>query len=206
MKIKKNIITMLGIVAIAGMCMVGCSNSSADGSSTKTETQSTSVASASQENSTKDYIGEDKAKEIMQKEVPEGAEFVNFQLDEYKDDNTAEYEGELVKDDTEYDITVDAVTGEVLESEQEKYDGRYENNTSKANDSSEQYITREKAKQIMKKEVLDAKIVALEFDKNDDDNEPATYEGELVKDNTEYDVTVDAITGEVLHVEKEAIK
>ena len=58
----------------------------------------------------------------------------------------------------------------------------------------------------MKKEVLDAKIVALEFDKNDDDNEPATYEGELVKDNTEYDVTVDAITGEVLHVEKEAIK
>ena len=34
MKIKKNIITMLGIVAIAGMCMVGCSNSSADGSST----------------------------------------------------------------------------------------------------------------------------------------------------------------------------
>ena len=52
----------------------------------------------------------------MQKEVPEGAEFVNFQLDEDKDDNTAEYEGELVKDDTEYDITVDAVTGEVLES------------------------------------------------------------------------------------------
>ena len=206
MKIKKNIITMLGIVAIAGMCMVGCSNSSADDSSTKTETQSTSVASASQENSTKDYIGEDKAKEIMQKEVPKGAEFVNFQLDEDKDDNTAEYEGELVKDNTEYDITVDAVTGEVLESEQEKYDGRYEENASKSNTSDQNYISKAKAKNIMKEEVPGAEIVGFEFDKNDDDNELATYEGELVKDNTEYDVTVDAVTGEVLHVEKEAIK
>ena len=58
----------------------------------------------------------------------------------------------------------------------------------------------------MKEEVPGAEIVGFEFDKNDDDNEPATYEGELVKDNTEYDVTVDAVTGEVLHVEKEAIK
>ena len=110
MKIKKNIIKMLGIVAIAGMFMVGCSQST-DNNSANTSTQSTAVASESQEKIDDDYIGEEKAKEIMQKEAP-GAEFINFELD--KDDGRAEYDGELVKDDTEYDITVDAVTGEIL--------------------------------------------------------------------------------------------
>lgn len=198
MKIKKNIIKMLGIVAIAGMFMVGCSQST-DNNSANTSTQSTAVASESQEKIDDDYIGEEKAKEIMQKEAP-GAEFINFELDE--DDGRAEYDGELVKDDTEYDITVDAVTGEILESEQEKYDGRYD---SKSNDTKDKkdYISKTKAKNIMKEEVPGAEIVEFEFDgHDDDDNEPATYEGELVKDNIEYDITVDAVTGEVLSVEK----
>ena len=198
MKIKKNIIKMLGIVAIAGMFMVGCSQST-DNNSANTSTQSTAVASESQEKIDDDYIGEEKAKEIMQKEAP-GAEFINFELDE--DDGRAEYDGELVKDNTEYDITVDAVTGEILESEQEKYDGRYD---SKSNDTKDKkdYISKTKAKNIMKEEVPGAEIVEFEFDgHDDDDNEPATYEGELVKDNVEYDVTVDAVTGEVLSVEK----
>lgn len=198
MKIKKNIIKMLGIVAIAGMFMVGCSQST-DNNSANTSTQSTAVASESQEKIDDDYIGEEKAKEIMQKEAP-GAEFINFELD--KDDGRAEYDGELVKDDTEYDITVDAVTGEILESEQEKYDGRYD---SKSNDTKDKkdYISKTKAKNIMKEEVPGAEIVEFEFDgHDDDDNEPATYEGELVKDNIEYDITVDAVTGEVLSVEK----
>ena len=198
MKIKKNIIKMLGIVAISGMFMVGCSQST-DNNSANTSTQSTAVASESQEKIDDDYIGEEKAKEIMQKEAP-GAEFINFELD--KDDGRAEYDGELVKDDTEYDITVDAVTGEILESEQEKYDGRYD---SKSNDTKDKkdYISKTKAKNIMKEEVPGAEIVEFEFDgHDDDDNEPATYEGELVKDNIEYDITVDAVTGEVLSVEK----
>lgn len=207
MKIKKNIIKMLGIVAIAGMFMVGCSQST-DNNSANTKTQSTSVASESQEKTSeektsKDYIGEEKAKAIMQEEAP-GAEFVNFEFDE--DDGRAEYEGELVKDDTEYDITVDAVTGEILESEQEKYDGRYDSKTDDSNDKKD-YISKAHAKNIMKEEVPGAEIVEFEFDgHDDDDNEPATYEGELVKDKTEYDISVDAVTGEVLSVEKETIK
>ena len=198
MKIKKNIIKMLGIVAIAGMFMVGCSQST-DNNSANTSTQSTAVASESQEKIDDDYIGEEKAKEIMQKEAP-GAEFINFELD--KDDGRAEYDGELVKDDTEYDITVDAVTGEILESEQEKYDGRYD---SKSNDTKDKkdYISKTKAKNIMKEEVPGAEIVEFEFDgHDDDDNATASYEGELVKDYIEYDITVDAVTGEVLSVEK----
>ena len=115
MKTKRNLVKILGLVAITGMFMVGCSQAEAD-----TKIPSTSVASQSQGKTSQDYIGEEKAKEIMQKKAP-GAEIVEFEFDGYDDDDNepATYEGELVKDNIEYEITVDAVTGEVLEFEKD---------------------------------------------------------------------------------------
>ncbi len=197
MKVRKNIVKILGIVAVSGMFMVGCSQTT-NTQSRSEKTQKIDEASQSQNNaSNKDYIGEDKAKEIMQKEVP-NAKFVSFRLDEDNDgDDRAEYEGKLVKGDKEYDITVDALTGEIVESEQEKYDGRYEDDKN--------YIGKEEAEKIMQKEVPNAKVIVIELDKNLDDAEGAQYEGKLQKDNMEYDISVDAKTGKILSIEKEAM-
>ena len=123
MKTKRNVIKILGIVAITGMFMVGCSQSPTDISNADTRTPNTSVASQSQGKTSQDYIGEEKAKEIMQKKAS-GAEIVEFEFDGYDDDDNepATYEGELVKGNIEYEITVDAVTGEVLEFEKDDRD------------------------------------------------------------------------------------
>ncbi len=60
------------------------------------------------------YIGTAKAQSIAQKKAP-GASVVKCELD--KDDGAAVYEIELRKGTTEYDVTIDAKTGAVLEFE-----------------------------------------------------------------------------------------
>ena len=67
------------------------------------------------QNDTSSFIGESRAREIMLEKVP-GGTFVTFKLD---NDETPEYEGELIKDNIEYEITVDARTGTVIEFSQE---------------------------------------------------------------------------------------
>ena len=51
----------------------------------------------------------------MLEKVP-GATFVQFYLD---NDETPEYEGELIKDNIEYEISVDAKTGQIIDFSQE---------------------------------------------------------------------------------------
>ena len=62
------------------------------------------------------YIGTKKAKEIMLKKVP-GATIVEFEFD--KDDDTPVYEAELKKGKYEYEITVNAITGKIVEFEKD---------------------------------------------------------------------------------------
>ena len=92
-------------------------NSSSSNTSTN-NTQTTTKPSTSTSN--KSYIGESKAKSIMLGKVP-GGTFTSFHLD--YDDGRAEYEGELVKGNMKYDITVDANTGAIINFDSEsRYD------------------------------------------------------------------------------------
>ena len=72
------------------------------------------------------YIGESKAKSIMLSKVP-GATIRRFHFD---NDSTPEYEAELIKDGYEYDISVNALTGEIIEFSKERIepydDDRYD--------------------------------------------------------------------------------
>ena len=88
------------------------SNNISDGNSNNNSTVS------GNSNSSSTYIGEQKAKQIMLNKVP-GATIVNFNFDR---DETPEYEGELRKDNMEYDISVDAKTGEIKEFSKEVID------------------------------------------------------------------------------------
>lgn len=61
------------------------------------------------------FIGEEKAKNIMLSKVP-NSKITKFYLD---NDNTPEYEGTLINGNTKYDISVNALTGAILEFEKE---------------------------------------------------------------------------------------
>ncbi len=70
-------------------------------------------------NSNNGYIGVEKAKQIALQKVP-GATVVKAKFD--RDDGKAVYEIELIKDIYEYDIEIDAVTGKILDFEQDTRD------------------------------------------------------------------------------------
>lgn len=59
------------------------------------------------------FIGEEKAKNIMLSKVP-NSKITKFYLD---NDNTPEYEGTLINGNNKYDITINAITGAILEFE-----------------------------------------------------------------------------------------
>lgn len=61
------------------------------------------------------FIGEEKAKNIMLSKVP-NSKITKFYLD---NDNTPEYEGTLINGNNKYDITINAITGAILEFEKE---------------------------------------------------------------------------------------
>ena len=131
-------------------------------------------------------VGEKKAKEVVLKKVP-GAKFVSFEFD--YDDYTPTYEVEVTKGNYKYEISIDAITGEIIGFEKEKY----------KSSSSSKLISASKAKEIMLNKVPGAKFIEFEFD---NDRTP-TYEGTLRKGIYEYEITVDAKTGKIIEFEKD---
>jgi len=203
MKIKRNIAIGLGAIMIAGISIVGVSQISANAQN-KAATNTTTQQQAT--------ITEAEAKELIAKKVP-GAEIIKFKLE--KDDGILQYDATLVKDNMEYDIDVDANTGKILSLEKEVYDEEdkledqatskqtVESNQDKntiETKSSSNYISREEAKKIMKNKASGATLVDFEFDMDDG---RAEYEGELVGNNIEYDIVLDATTGAVIEFEKD---
>lgn len=188
-------------------------NGSANNTSTNNQ-QATTQQSTAAKNS---YIGEAKAKSIMLNKVP-GATISKFYLD---NDATPEYDGELIKGDYEYDISVDAVTGEIREFSKERirnYNNPTINNSTSTNSNTNvnnnvptnnngsttnrTYIGESKAKSIMLSNVPGATIRGFHFD---NDSTPE-YEAELIKDGYEYDISVNALTGEIIEFSKERIE
>ena len=184
-------------------------NGNANNTSTNNQ-QATTQQSTAAKNS---YIGEAKAKSIMLNKVP-GATIRSFYFD---GDSTPEYDGELIKDGYEYDISVDAVTGAIREFSKERIYNNTTTNTTTNNNTnvnssassnkvntttSKTYIGEAKAKSIMLSKVPGATIRSFHFD---GDSTPE-YEAELVKDGYEYDISVNALTGAIREFSKERIE
>lgn len=134
-------------------------------------------------------ISDEQAKQIIFKKVPNG-NLVEFG---YEDDETPSYDGKIIKDNVEYEFSIDAKTGEIIKLD-EDFEPDYRNNKDiKA-------IGEDSAKDIMLKKVGGGKLIEFEFDK--DDRVPK-YEGTILKDNMEYDVSVNAETGKIIGFSKE---
>jgi uncharacterized membrane protein YkoI len=139
---------------------------------------------------TKDFISVDKAKEIALSE--QDGHIDNIDLEH--DDGYSYYEIEIENGNAEYDIYIEAYTGEVLHVEKDDHndDNDYENKKALEN-----IISVEDAKNIAVEKV-GGKVIEMELDEDDNRYE---YELELITNDGEVDMTIDAVTGKILEQE-----
>ena len=116
---------------------------------------------------------------------------------DYDDDNkgngaaTSEYEVEFISNGTAYEVKVDANTGKVLKTKQEKLD----------KEDMAEYSAMKQAKVSMNSAMqkatqhVNGKVIGAGFEL---EKGQATYDIEVVKNNQIYDVSIDANTGKVL--------
>ena len=192
MNAKQYLTLGLGIVAGFGISVVGVSYASQN-----------LVSNVKQ-------VTPEVAKSIMLNKVP-GANILEFSYD--GDDKTPKYDGTLIKDNYEYEVDVNAKTGQIIKFEKEAVfvaNNGSANNTSTNNQQAttqqstaakNSYIGEAKAKSITLNKVPGATIRSFYFD---GDSTPE-YDGELIKDGYEYDISVDAVTGAIREFSKERI-
>lgn len=126
------------------------------------------------------YITYSEARNIVAKKLPNGnIKTINFNFD----DENSVYYGVVEKDSVNYTFSINAITGNIISWEK----GAVENSSTK-------YITLEKAKSIALGKVPNANITKIKFEYDDG---RAVYEGEMYKENFEYDFEIDAVTGNI---------
>lgn len=147
------------------------------------------------------YIGNDAAKQIALRHADlteDEVRFIHAHLE--LDDGSWKYDVEFLKDRTEYDYDIDALTGEILSFDQDAEYDQYGTVSSTGNEQ----ITEEQAKQIALEyagvDEGDVQHLKIELDY---DHGRGEYEVEWYVGRTEYSCDVDADTGSVLSFEKE---
>ncbi|MDI3095379.1 PepSY domain-containing protein [Priestia megaterium] len=102
---------------------------------------------------------------------------------EFKE-SASQYIAVILKDSTQYTVTLDAFTGKVVNTSQQAV----------------KLLTRQDAKDLAL--ATDAgKVRMVEYDQN-----AAIFTVKIIKDNTEYTVTIDAVSGEITHVKQDKLQ
>lgn len=187
---KKIIIT--GILAagvlLGGTSLVGATMNDSKSPSVKPEVKQTeSVVKAKD----KRILSVEEVKEIALKEQDGQIDDIELETD----DGYTYYEVEINNSDADYDIYIDAHTGNVLEVEVDSHDDFDEENDKTKEKST--FISLEEAKQIAVS-VFGGKVVELELDEDDGHYE---YEVEVQTKHGEAEIVIDAVTGEILEKE-----
>ncbi|MFD1336966.1 PepSY domain-containing protein [Oceanobacillus iheyensis] len=178
---KKKLAVLVGALTISTAVGVGFS-------------QSDQAASASENNKQPTLSSEDITSIVN--EQYEG-DITDFELD--RDDNQIHYEVELINDDEEYDLEIDAETGEIIKENVEKFQLENKQGTKNSNVDSSNFIGDKKAKEIAL-EQFSGKVVEFELDEDDG---KYVYEIEVRDGNKEADFEIDAVTGNVLEMDIE---
>ena len=180
MKKKMVIGTLSAALVLGGAIAVGASNN-ADGS--KVDAQA---------NNAKTFLALDEVKKIALQEVDGVVEEIELE----KESNKAVYEVDIEKDDIDYDLYIDAYSGEIYSVDRDDHNDDDDiNDTNLSNNKNT--ISQADATAIAEKAV-NGKVIEIE---KDEDDGLIKYEVELKTDRGEAEVEIDASTGKVLNVE-----
>lgn len=180
-------LTKLAIIALT-IAGVGATAIAAPAANTKAVTGSSEAISAMQSK-----ISLTQAIEIAKQNAK--GDLVSAQFD-YDDDNgkgagTGEYEVEFISNGTAYEVKINANTGKVLKTEQEKLDKK---DMAEYSAMKQAKVTLTSAMQKAAQSV-NGKVISAEFEL---EKGQSVYDVEVVKGNQVYDVSIDANTGKVL--------
>lgn len=141
-------------------------------------------------------IGEDAALEAAINEAGlKASEVTNSYVNLETDDGIAKYEVEFFANNTEYGFEIDAETGNVISYEKENAEGSYS-----VDGSSDVNVTSDEAKETAIKK---AGVNASEVYDMDVELEHGVYEVSFNCSGMEYEVVIDADTGNVVHFASE---
>lgn len=140
----------------------------------------------------KTVLSTDEVKKIALQEVAGTVEEIEL---ERKSDKVV-YEVDVEKDDVDYDLSIDAYSGEIYAIDRDDHDDD-DVHSSNTDHNNQNIISQADAIEIAEKAV-NGKMVKIE---KDEDDGLITYEVELKTDRGEAEVDIDASTGKVLDVE-----
>ena len=187
----KNLSTLTKSALIAlTIAGVGATAIAAPTTNTKAVTGSSEAVSAMQSK-----ISLTQAIDIAKQNAKGDLVSAEFDYDDDDDDNkgtaTSEYEVEFISNGTSYEVKIDANTGKVIKTEQEKLD---KEDMAEYSAMKQAKVTLTSAMQKATQSV-NGKVIGVEFEL---EKGQALYDIEVVKDNQIYDVSIDANTGKVL--------
>ncbi|MGL5311631.1 MAG: PepSY domain-containing protein, partial [Peptostreptococcaceae bacterium] len=144
----------------------------------------------------------EEAKEIALQHANLTMEDVKFLKEEESlDDGVEKYDIEFFNDNKEYDYEIDALTGEIIEYDNEIEDYTKEENVGTNNQNT---ITLEEAKGIALKDAsLTKDQVSFIKEEKTTDSGKEEYNIKFTYNNVEYDYEVDAVTGDIIEFDKE---
>ena len=193
-------------------CMIAVAACSS-GSATSTNDTAPADASATEVQTTEakgQTITEEEAKAIALKHAGLKESEVTFALAHLDmDDGVEAYDVEFYKDGKEYDYEIDAYSGDII-----SYDFDMESNVAQpeqnSNSSGQENVTAkvslEKAKSIaLRKAGLSEKDVTFTESSFEYDDGYEVYQIDFVSGDMEYEMEIDANTGDILEFERESI-
>lgn len=123
------------------------------------------------------------------------------------DDSNARsvYQIKIKKEDTLYQVTIDANDGKILADSIVDSSNPAKEETSKPQQDGIERISEQQAKEIALEKTMGGDVVKIEFDKADDPGEKDNYDIKIIKEQMEYELDIDAYTGEILKYEEEAL-
>jgi uncharacterized membrane protein YkoI len=180
MKKKMVIGTLSAALVFGGAFAVGASNNDDVGIDPKT-------------NNVKTFLSLDEVKKIALQEVNGVVEDIELE----KESNKAIYEVDIEKDDIDYDLYIDAYSGEIYSVDRDDDNDDDDDNLSNNKQNNKSTISQADATAIAEKAV-NGKVIEIE---KDEDDGLIKYEVELKTDRGEAEVEINASTGKVLDVE-----
>lgn len=194
---KKILVGLILVSFIASGCTVNNSKKSSIEKNNQNSVSEKTLFNSNEINKEESFITMDEAEKIALDYYDLSNQDIHIEKKEYDyEDRRKTYEFDIISNTTEYEVTVDARDGSILEASKEEKKNVTLKNESKST------ITIEEAEQIAIKHFSlnnkDINFVKKEIDFDDGKN---VYEFEIISGKNEYEITINSDNGSILEAE-----